>query len=250
LETNFIIAQDLFNLFVLIEPDYKIDFHSFDNIKHVFKKLSLKLHPDKIRNVEDKNALFVLLKNAYEFLCCFHFATSVDNDDDYDDGKGPANKKRTSKHARRAKKENKDKNQYFGTTVTILDVFWNNIKFVANTKDVTIYDPMCGKSAAMVSYFTAKDCFKHVYGTDLYYGDTRIDFLTLKKEQLPTNTAIITNTPFCPLNVFINHLLDLDVPFATIVPFYAVNYKSMRRLFTERSKQTLLLSCGTHCRFD
>lgn len=157
-------------------------------------------------------------------------------------------------------------NQYFGTTTELLDNLHNNLDLIIDPADFILCDPMCGK-ANILKYFAQKYKFHSIHGFDLFYPHVHFmnnlwttytgkfyDFLEDKNvEQVLSSTdkkIIITNTPFSPLNQFIERLLYFeDISFITIVPIYTLAYKSLKKLFAIRPN-SFVISNGKRRNFE
>jgi hypothetical protein len=154
-------------------------------------------------------------------------------------------------------KNNKDSNEYFGTSTQMITNLFGRLEITEN--NLKLCDPMCGKGN-ILDYFgnniigCERNHFTSFEGYDIQYPnliltdeeivepcevDRKVDFLTdeelFNKLSNPENNyVVITNPPHSLLNAVINRLLDLHIPFITLIPFYALHYNSLRRLFEER----------------
>lgn len=123
--------------------------------------------------------------------------------------------------------------QQFVTSTELLDILWNNIKFTPPCEeDIMVYDPTRYNNNFIVKYFEEKGC------------------KSFEANRMLKGTAVvITNIPWCSLNNFINMFLDEGTPFATLIPYYAIDYPSVQRVITTAVGRAHLLSCGSHSTF-
>lgn len=141
------------------------------------------------------------------------------------------------------------KDQVYETPESALNILWNHygrnfLNADGSNRDITIFDPCCGPNARIVKFFKNGLDFNKTIGSDIAFGNPLVDIFSLTSEDVTEVDYIITNTPFKPLEKYIEHLEKLNKPYITLIPVYAMSYKSIRNIFAK--KQVSLIFIGHH----
>jgi hypothetical protein len=120
---------------------------------------------------------------------------------------------------------------------TIDILFESAAEFLAKFK--TIFE-CCNGKGAISNYMKNKDFTVHC--SDKYRGENRLDFLN--EEPSFDYDCIITNPPYSTVHSFITRAMELQKPFAQLIPIYSLGCKDMRT--HGKTHAFKFISCGRH----
>jgi hypothetical protein len=99
----------------------------------------------------------------------------------------------------------------------------------------------CCDGEGAISGYLMKKGFD-VYCSDKYRGNSRMDFLS--EEPAFEYDCIITNPPYSGVHLFINRAIELQKPFALLIPIYSLGCKDMRK--HGKNYAFKFVACGRH----
>jgi hypothetical protein len=135
-------------------------------------------------------------------------------------------------------KKNPKNSQLYETPDSCLEVlttYFSDALF--NYQHKKVWDCCCGKNQKIVKFLTSSLDFTKACGSDLNFGEPKIDIFTCTDEYIIKNgiDLIITNTPWIGIAKYLERLDTLDIPFITLIPTWALQYNSVRRIMLKRT---------------
>lgn len=137
--------------------------------------------------------------------------------------------------------------QLYETPDSALNILLDYISDAIEPELTSIYDPCCGLNQHIINFFRNRGA-KRVSGSDLNYGNERIDFLKLTKDdKIVTDVDyFITNPPFRGVVEFVHQFERLGKPYAVLLPTYALNYENIRPIMSRSDEFYTTLFIGAH----